>query len=69
MCTGVRFNDAAGNMYFGRNLDWSVGYGQKIVVTPKGYHYHSAFLGEMAPKYANIAIIIIINIFLVIYFN
>ena len=59
MCTGVRFNDAAGNMYFGRNLDWSVGYGQKIVVTPKGYHYHSAFLGEMTPKYALIGMGII----------
>ena len=59
MCTGVRFNDANGNMYFGRNLDWSVGYGQKIVVTPKGYHYHSAFLGEMTPKYALIGMGII----------
>ena len=52
MCTGVRFNDENGNMFFGRNLDWSVGYGQKIVVTPKGYNYHSAFLGDMRPKHA-----------------
>lgn len=52
MCTGVRFSDDKGNMYFGRNLDWSTGYGQRIVVTPKGYKYHSAFLGEMQPKYA-----------------
>ncbi|MBQ3306242.1 choloylglycine hydrolase [Candidatus Saccharibacteria bacterium] len=52
MCTGVRFTDDKGNMFFGRNLDWSVGYGQKIVVTPKGYKYNSAFLGEMSPKYA-----------------
>ena len=47
MCTGVRFSDDAGNMYFGRNLDWSVGYGQKIIITPRGYKYKSAFLGEM----------------------
>ena len=52
MCTGVRFNDDKGTMYFGRNLDWSTGYGQKIVVTPRNYHYHSAFLGDMKPKYA-----------------
>ena len=52
MCTGVRFNDDKGNMFFGRNLDWSVGYGQKIVVTPKGYKYQSAFLGELTPKHA-----------------
>ncbi|MBO4813005.1 choloylglycine hydrolase [Candidatus Saccharibacteria bacterium] len=48
MCTGVRFSDESQNMYFGRNLDWSVGYGQKVVITPRGYKYKSAFLGEMA---------------------
>ena len=48
MCTGVRFSDEAGNMYFGRNLDWSTPYGQKVVITPRGYKYKSAFLGEMA---------------------
>lgn len=47
MCTGIRFGDDDGNMYFGRNLDWSVGYGQKIIITPRGYKYKSAFLGEM----------------------
>jgi len=50
MCTGVRFSDDKGNMYFGRNLDWSVGYGQKVVITPQGFSYKSAFLGEMKPK-------------------
>ncbi|MBR3156815.1 choloylglycine hydrolase [Candidatus Saccharibacteria bacterium] len=48
MCTGVRFSDDHGNMYFGRNLDWSTPYGQKVVITPRGYKYKSAFLGEMA---------------------
>ena len=47
MCTGVRFSDDKGEMYFGRNLDWSVPYGQKVVITPRGYKYKSAFLGEM----------------------
>ncbi len=50
MCTGVRFNDSKGNMYFGRNLDWTEGYGQKVVITPREYKYTSAFLGEMTPK-------------------
>lgn len=50
MCTGVRFSDNEGNMYFGRNLDWTEGYGQKVVLTPKGYKYQSAFLGEQTPK-------------------
>lgn len=47
MCTGVRFSDGQGNMYFGRNLDWSTPYGQRVVITPRGYKYHSAFLGVM----------------------
>lgn len=50
MCTGVRFVDSNGGMYFGRNLDWSVPYGQKVVVTPRKYTYHSAFLGDMSMK-------------------
>ena len=54
MCTGVRFSDDKGNMYFGRNLDWSVGYGQKVVVTPRGYSYESAFLGTMQPAHGAI---------------
>ena len=48
MCTGVRFTDDQGNMYFGRNLDWTAGYGEKVVVTPRGYKYQTAFLGESA---------------------
>ena len=48
MCTGIRFSDDKGNMFFGRNLDWSTGYGERVVVTPRGYKYKSAFLGEMA---------------------
>ena len=47
MCTGVRFSDGEGNMYFGRNLDWVSGYGEKVVITPRGFKYQSAFLGEM----------------------
>lgn len=50
MCTGVRFSNDKGEMYFGRNLDWSVPYGQKVVITPRGYRYTSAFLGEMTMK-------------------
>ena len=47
MCTGIRFDDKNGNMYFGRNLDWSVGYGERVIITPRGYKYKSAFLGEI----------------------
>ena len=50
MCTGVRFNDKDGSMYFGRNLDWTESYGQNIVITPRNFKYKSAFLGEITPK-------------------
>ena len=51
MCTGVRFADEDGNMYFGRNLDWSFSYGEKIVVTPRGYKTPVAFNATVAdPK-------------------
>lgn len=50
MCTAVRFDDSENNMYFGRNLDWTEGYGQRVVITPNGYKYNSAFLGEMTPR-------------------
>ncbi|MDO4759682.1 MAG: choloylglycine hydrolase [Candidatus Saccharibacteria bacterium] len=46
MCTAIRFCDGQGAMYFGRNLDWSVSYGQKVIITPRKYTYRSAFLGE-----------------------
>ena len=46
MCTGVRFSDGQGNMFFGRNLDWNTGYGEKVVITPRGYKYQTAFLGD-----------------------
>lgn len=54
MCTAVRFNDNEGNMYFGRNLDWTTGYGEKVVITPTDYTYHSVFLGEMKPNHGAI---------------
>ena len=50
MCTGVRFSDNKDNMYFGRNLDWTEGYGEKVIITPREYKYTSAFLGEMTPQ-------------------
>ena len=43
MCTGLRFVDNKGNMYFGRNLDWSCSYGERVVITPTGYEPRSPF--------------------------
>ena len=43
MCTGIRFTDKNGAMYFGRNLDWTQGYGEKVVVTPSAAKVPTAF--------------------------
>jgi choloylglycine hydrolase len=43
MCTAIKFEDPQGNMYFGRNLDWSCGYGESIVAIPAGYTRKMAF--------------------------
>lgn len=52
MCSGITFNDDKGNMYFARNLDWNVGYGQKVVVTPRGFKRTYAFDVEPKENYA-----------------
>ncbi|UPO76352.1 choloylglycine hydrolase [Arthrobacter sp. Helios] len=43
MCTGIRFSDGSGNLYLARNLDWTAGYGERVVVTPTGYAARSPF--------------------------
>ena len=43
MCTAIKFNDVQGNVYFGRNLDWSFSYGEKIVITTAHYIPRSPF--------------------------
>ena len=43
MCTGIRFDDGLGHMYFGRNLDWSCGYGERVTITPTGWKPNSPF--------------------------
>ena len=48
MCTGVRFADAAGNLYFGRNLDWCESYGEGVVITPRGASIPTQFLGSLS---------------------
>ena len=43
MCTGIRFSDGEGNLYLARNLDWTAGYGERVVVTPTGFLPQSPF--------------------------
>lgn len=57
MCTGIRFTSADGDMYFGRNLDWSTPFGEHLVITPKGYPLSQAFPEGAEKKPAGHALI------------
>lgn len=56
MCTAIRFVDKNGNMFFGRNLDWTEDFGEKIISTPENFLYKSAFLGDIKSKYSTIGV-------------
>lgn len=51
MCTAIRFSDTNGNLYLARNLDWNRRYGERVVLTPKGYKLSLAFEGETPTKF------------------
>lgn len=54
MCTGICFTDTANNLYFGRNLDWSSAFGERILVMPKGYSLDFSFLGSTLAQHSAI---------------
>ncbi len=52
MCTAMRFNDDKGNVFFGRNYDWTCSFGEAPIFTPLNYTAESPF-GAVGPmKYA-----------------
>lgn len=53
MCTGVRFTDSKGHMYFGRNLDWTVGFGEEVFITQRGFSHPALMDGKLVAKYAS----------------
>jgi len=54
MCTGIRFSDGRGNLFLARNLDWTSGYGERVVVTPRGYVPKSPFKAIPGIRFATI---------------
>lgn len=54
MCTSVRFTDTAGHMFWGRNYDWNVTYGEKPVIMPKGFPVKSHFGDDYIAAHAAI---------------
>ncbi len=49
MCTAISFS--ANDHYFGRNLDVEKSYGQKVVITPKGYKINMRCLPPFESKF------------------
>ncbi len=54
MCTGIRFSDGQDNLYLARNLDWTSGYGEQVVITPTGYAPRSPFGAVPSIQHATI---------------
>ncbi|GAA3219779.1 choloylglycine hydrolase [Oerskovia jenensis] len=54
MCTGIRFSDGQDHVYLARNLDWTSGYGEQVVITPTGYAPRSPFGAVPAIRHATI---------------
>ncbi|WP_242333827.1 choloylglycine hydrolase [Limosilactobacillus urinaemulieris] len=61
MCTGLRFTDPEGNLYFGRNLDVGIDYGKKLIITPRNYPLPYKFLDDSKTVKATIGMGIVMD--------
>lgn len=52
MCTSIAM--ARDNFYFGRNMDWSCGYSERVVITPRNYPFDFRKAQAMHSHYAMI---------------
>lgn len=51
MCTAIRFSNKDGKLYLARNLDWNTRYGERVVLTPKGFTVELSFLDDMPARF------------------
>ena len=61
MCTGVRVTGSDGTMYFGRNLDWSCGYGERVRIMPKGFPVSYRFVDDAPAAHAAVGMCVDYN--------
>lgn len=59
MCTAITVN--AGDNYFGRNLDYEMSYGERIVITPRNYCFSFKHCKESQRHNAIIGMGIVVN--------
>lgn len=61
MCTSIRFTDKNGNMYWGRNLDWSCGYGQHVAGVPADWEHDWEYAGARSHKHDVIGMAVVVK--------
>lgn len=54
MCTSILYSPK--DHYFGRNLDYEISYGQKVVITPRNYEFKFTELPAQKSHYAMIGV-------------
>lgn len=54
MCTSILYSPK--DHYFGRNLDYEIAYGQKVVITPRNYEFKFTELPAQKSHYAMIGV-------------
>lgn len=59
MCTSILYSTK--DHYFGRNLDYEIAYGQKVVITPRNYEFKFANLPAKKSHYAMIGVAAVAN--------
>ena len=52
MCTAVSFEK--NDLYFGRNLDYEIRFGDNVAISPRNYPFQFLFAGTMREHYAMI---------------
>ena len=59
MCTSILYSPK--DNYFGRNLDYEIAYGQKVVITPRNYQLNYRHLPTQDTHYAMIGVSVVAN--------
>ena len=61
MCTAISYQN--GDTYFGRNLDLERGYGEKVVITPRGFEFGLRCMDTVVNRYGMIGMAAVMDDF------
>lgn len=59
MCTALTFSQ--GGLYFGRNMDLEYHFGERVVITPRGYRLETQREGTLSVRYAMIGMATVVE--------